>query len=265
MPGQRTADTIDALLARGQTAVTTREAAELLGVPAEHVRVRMQPLVHSGRVFSPARGLWVAIPAEYRTWRVLPGVQFVDPMMAHLGRDYYVGWLSAAELHGAAHQRPQQLQVAVERHLADRDIGRVRLRFVERRHLRQLPRARRNVPTGSVWVSTPEVTALDLAADPRIGGGVSNVATVLVELADENRLDGRRLADAAEHYSLAAVRRLGFLLDTVEQRVLAEELHGIAEQRRTFPPDLLAPGSAERGHVDRRWRLRVNTDVEPDL
>lgn len=38
-------------------------------------------------------------------------------MMAHLGRDYYLGWLSAAEMYGAAHQRPQVLQVAVDRHL----------------------------------------------------------------------------------------------------------------------------------------------------
>jgi hypothetical protein len=33
-------------------------------------------------------------------------------------------------------------------------------------------------------VSTPELTALDLAADQQRGGGVSNVATVLIELAD---------------------------------------------------------------------------------
>jgi predicted transcriptional regulator of viral defense system len=258
-------DVIDDLLAHGRVAVTTEEAAQLLDIPPEQVRVRMHPLIRSGRVFSPSRGLWVAVPPEFRSWRVLPGAQFLDPMMRHLGRDYYVGWLSAAELHGAAHQRPQVLQVAVDRHLPDRDIERVRLRFTERRHLAELPRQRRNVPTGQVWVSAPETTVLDLAADPLLGGGVSNIATVLIELTEDNRLDPGQLANTANHFSLAAVRRLGYLLDATSQHELATALHPLAEQRRHFPADPLAQGSGEHGAVDRRWRIRVNTPVEPDL
>ncbi len=265
MPQMKTSTAIDSLLAHGQVALSTPEAAQLLGVPADQVRVRMHPLLRTGRAFSPARGFWVAVPPEYRSWGVIPGVQFIDPMMTHLRRDYYVGWLSAAELHGAAHQRPQVLQVAVDRHLSDRDISRVRLRFIERAHLADVPRVRRNVPTGQIWVSTPEATVLDLAADPARGGGISNVATVLMELAEDKRLDADRLAEAAERYQLAAVRRLGFLLDSVDEPALAEALHDHTEQRRRFPPDALAPGNDGDGDVDGRWRLRINTAVEPDL
>jgi len=71
------------------------------------------------------------------------------------------------------------LQVAVDRRVADKDLGRVRLRFVERKQAAEIPRLQRTVPTGQVWVSTPEATALDLAADPASGAGLSNVATVL--------------------------------------------------------------------------------------
>lgn len=265
MPRTWTLDVIDALLARGRTSVTTEEAAQLFNVPATQVRMRMQPLLRDGRVFSPARGLWVVIPPEYRSWRVVPGLLFIDAMMAHLSRDYYVGWLSAAELYGAAHQRPQVLQVAVDRHLPDRDIERVHLRFADRRHLAELPRVRRSVATGQVWVSAPEVTALDLAADQVRSGGVSNVATLLIELTEDGQLDADRLAEAAEHFALAAVRRLGFLLERIDQRDLAEALHSITEARRAFPRDLLAPGSAACGEVDRRWRIRVNSEIEPDL
>ena len=69
MPRAWDIDVVDSLLAHGQTAVTTDQSAELLGVPVEQVRARMRPLVRDGRVFSPARGLWVAVPPEYRTWR----------------------------------------------------------------------------------------------------------------------------------------------------------------------------------------------------
>lgn len=258
-------DVVDGLLAHGRSAFSTEEAAELLGVPAEHVRVRLNPLVRQGRVFSPARSLWIAIPPEYRTWKVTPGLQFLDAMMSHLGRSYYVGWLSAAEIYGAAHQRPQVLQVAVDRHLADKDLGRVRLRFVERRHATEIPRVQRNVPTGQVWVSSPEATALDLASVPVLGAGVSNIATVLAELGEDNVLVSEKLAATAELYPLAAVRRLGFLLEAVDQLELAAPLYETAQARRRWRPDLLEPSAPEEGSIDSRWRLVLNSVVEPDL
>lgn len=71
--GVSTTDAIDGLLAHGRFAVSTAKAAELLGVPDSQVRARMHRMVQSGRVFSPARGLWMAVPPEYRSWGVLPG------------------------------------------------------------------------------------------------------------------------------------------------------------------------------------------------
>ncbi len=259
------ADVVDGLLAHGRSAFSTEEAAELLGVPSDHVRVRLNPLVRQGKVFSPARSLWVAIPPEYRTWKVTPGLQFVDAMMRHLGRSYYVGWLSAAELHGAAHQRPQVLQVAVDRHLADKDLGRVRLRFVERRHAAEIPRVQRTVRTGQVWVSSPEATALDLAAVPMLGAGISNVATVLAELGEDGALVGKKLAAAADLYPLGAVRRLGYLLELVDLPKLAAPLFDVAHERRRWRPDLLDPSAPEEGDLDPQWRLTLNTVVEPDM
>ena len=117
-------DLADGLLAHGRSAVTTTEAAEILGVPRDQVRVRLNAGVHAGRLFSPSRGLWVAIPPKYRAWGAPPATEFLDQLMTHLGREYYVGWLSAAEIHGAAHQRPQTLQVAVDRPVQGRSFGR---------------------------------------------------------------------------------------------------------------------------------------------
>lgn len=63
-----------------------------------------------------------APPADYRSWGVLPGELFIDGMMRALGREYYVSLLTAAAMHGAAHQAPQVFQVMVDRHVADRDL-----------------------------------------------------------------------------------------------------------------------------------------------
>jgi predicted transcriptional regulator of viral defense system len=48
-----------------------------------------------------------------------------------------VALLSAAELHGAAHQAPQVFQVMVDRHVRDRGVGRARLRFFASTHVAQ--------------------------------------------------------------------------------------------------------------------------------
>ena len=64
------------------------------------------------------------IPAEYRSWRAVPASHFIDPMMRHLDHGYYVGYLSAAEVHGAAHQRPQVFQVITDARLNDRTFDR---------------------------------------------------------------------------------------------------------------------------------------------
>lgn len=80
--------------------------------------------------FSPSRGMYVLIPPQFRTWRAVPASHFIDDMMRFLGHAYYVGFLSAAEVHDAGHQRPQTFQVATSERLSTRTFGRVRVEFV---------------------------------------------------------------------------------------------------------------------------------------
>jgi predicted transcriptional regulator of viral defense system len=261
----RAADLADWLLARGRSAVTTSQAAEILGVPPGQVRVRLSAPVRDGKLFSPSRGLWVAIPAKYRTWGAPPAVEFVDALMLHLEREYYVGWLSAAEILGAAHQRPQVLQVAVDRAVEDRAFGRSRLTFVTQARAGELPRQRHNVESGHVWVSSPELTVVDLVDRPGFGGGLSNVATVLFDLADAVELNPGELARVAQSFSATAVRRVGYLLDSVNANVDTSALERAAAAMRLPRPALLDPQMPRQGLINARWDILVNADVDPDL
>lgn len=255
----------DWLLAHGRVAVTSAEVADLLRIPLQQVRVRLNQQVRKQRFFSPARGLWVPIPPEYRTWGAVPASHFIDHLMRFLERDYYVGWLSAAELHGAAHQRPQVFQVAVSNALSPRDFGRVRLRFITRSHARELPRIRRQTPTGEIWASTPELTALDLLDVPRIGGGLSNATTVVIELAQEPGLNTTRLIEAARMFPTSTVRRLGYLLDRFETDVDLVALRSFLATQPRAHPSPLDPRMPLRGDRDDVWNVVLNADVEPDL
>jgi len=261
----RTLDLLDDLVGRGRAAITTAEAADALGIPQDQVRVRMHRYVQQGRVIAPARGLWVPVPPQHRVYGSLPGLELIDLLMGHLDRDYYVGWLSAAEVYGAAHQAPQVLQVAVSASVQDRTFGRVRLQFATRARVVDVPREQRTAPTGRVWVATPATTALDLVDDPDRSGGLSNAATVLAELADDGRLTDDALAEAAGHFPITTIRRLGRLLDSLALAPLTGGLQRLASEHRRAPITALDRRSPPDGQIDHRWRVAVNTLLDPDL
>lgn len=251
----------DLLLSRGQRTFSLGEAKALLGTSEPAVRQGLARLAQAGRIFSPSRGLYVVIPPEYRSWGTVPASHFIDDLMRVLGRVYYVALLSATEMHGAAHQAPQVFQVMCDRHVADRDFGRTRLRFYTGRHVRHTGVERRNVPTGHVRLSPPELTAVDLVEHPDESGGISNVATVLAEL---GRLEGQALADYARARTRSVARRLGWLLELVETEADLAALRDVAAPQEGHPTPLRV-GAPRHGVVDRAWNVRIKSSVEPDL
>ena len=224
------------------------------------LRKALARLLRDGRLFHPTRGFYAVVPAEYRAWRVVPAEWFLDGMMEHLGRDYYVGFLNAAAFHGAAHQVPQTFRVVTTYPpLRDRDIERVRLRFTVSEHVADMPTQRYPVHTGYVTVATAETTIVDLAWRPSLGGGISNVATVLKEIGD---LDPEILARTALLRGRPTVRRLGWLLERFRPEVDGHWLQVVARPEEG-QPSLLVPGRRS-GTFDRAWGLRINATVEPD-
>ncbi|GAC1378505.1 MAG: type IV toxin-antitoxin system AbiEi family antitoxin [Marmoricola sp.] len=256
----RPADLADWLLAHGISGVTTEQAAALMGVEPSVVRIRLSR--HSDNFVSPARGVWVPVAPEYREWGAPEGIEIVDFLMSTLQVDYYVGWLSAAALHGAAHHAPQVFQVAVARDVRDREVGRTHFNFLTRAGLASLPRQHHSTRSGAALVSTPEVTALDLATDIAAGGGIDNVATVLLGLAEEE-LDLAAIASIADRFPAAAVRRIGWILENLAD-LPADQLHDVAVAHAPTPP-LLDPNSPRRGSVDSRWLLRINATVDAEF
>jgi predicted transcriptional regulator of viral defense system len=108
-------------------------------------------------------------------------------------------------------------------------------------------------------VATPATTVLDLAARPSDGGGLDNVATVLIDLADHGRLDPDSLRAAAHRYSVSAVRRAGWILEHHTDLDVADSL-----DPRHAAPTMLDPHGGRRGPIDPTWQLIINTDLQPD-
>ncbi|MDR0989774.1 MAG: type IV toxin-antitoxin system AbiEi family antitoxin [Propionibacteriaceae bacterium] len=240
--------------------MTTGQLADLLGVPVTQVSQRLAVPKQRGQWITPARGLWVPVPPEFRAWGGPPAVEFIAPLMTHLEVAYYVGWLAAAAVHGAAHQAPQITHVATARTVRARQVGRANLQFHTREHIGALPVVQRTARSGVYLVSSPEVTALDIASDILISGGLDNAATVIAELADEPGLGDATLTGLAPLYPDAAVRRVGWIIETNT----SQRLDSLADQvgRGSANPARLHPVWPLTGPLDPRWGLRLNTTVE---
>ena len=261
-PGKGTstaAGFVDSLAASGRYHFTTTEAVTALCVSTVAARAALRRLASKGAIASPHRGFHVIVPPEYRRLGCLPPEQFIPQLMAFLRLDYYAGLLSAAQLHGAAHQRPQVFQVMLERNRAPVSCGKVRVQFVARKALARVPAVQVNTPRGSLRLSSLEATVVDLVGYAARAGGLDTVATVLTELA--GRLDPTKLVEAALVAPVPWAQRLGYLLDLVgaveKTGPLAELVHGKAHEYVT-----LAVGAPVGKERSQRWRLLVNASVE---
>ena len=78
-PGAR--NIIADLAARGQHHFTVSELRPALGVSAAAARQALSRLGARGEIASPARGLYVIVPPEYRQLGCLPADQFISALM----------------------------------------------------------------------------------------------------------------------------------------------------------------------------------------
>ena len=251
------------LLSRGITSVTTDEIAALINVPVNQVPQRMASLKKRNEIVLLSSGLWAPIPPEYMTWGAPPAIEFIDSMMRHMGADYYIGWLSAAELLGASHHAPQVFQVAVNRSIRTRIIGRSKLLFYHRDHVHLVDTIKIETKSGFVTASSRETTMLDIVSDIGLAGGVDNVANLITELC-ETPPDIMVLTALAEYYPASAIRRLGFILERFTDCEDIERLRFISDNRKASD-SFLDPQSKNTGAVDANWRLKINREVDPDV
>jgi len=257
------ANLVTELASRGQHCFTMDEAVAALGSSVVATRAALRRLKDKGVVAMPYRGFHVIVPPEYRRLGCLPADQFVPELMKHLGQPYYVALLSAARYHGAAHQQPQIFYVMVAKNRPSIACGAVRVHFVARHNVAEIPVARFNTPRGYLTVSSPEATAFDLVGYHKHAGGLDNVATVLSELTDSLSLED--LFEVAKLSPTPWAQRLGYLLERVGAERKASSLARYVERMATEITPLLPGRTIVGARRDARWKLHVNVEVESEI
>jgi hypothetical protein len=122
---------LNKLQAQGRIAFTSVEYAAALSLSPTAAMHSLLRLRRKQEIASPVRGLHVVLPPADRANGSRPAEEFVDYLMKFLKSSYYVALLSAAEIQGAAHHRPQMFQVIVTSRRRAIRCGNARIQFFE--------------------------------------------------------------------------------------------------------------------------------------
>ena len=223
--------------------------------------------VSKGRIMSPLRGFYVIVPDEYVLRGTVPQSFYLDELMHHLGRNYYVSLLSAGTYHGASHQVPLVFSVMIEPPaMRDKYDAKYHTAFFCKKDIPMPYVERRQTRSGFLNVSSPELTSVDLITYQENSGGLTRAATVLAELAD--KVDFEKLSPSfIEMAPTSSFQRLGYILEEVlDFKEKADTLYALLKKSGvSFQSIPLKPGkSIERYRKNMRWKIIENETIEID-
>lgn len=259
------------LLSEGRVVFSREDAQEELGSGRRSFLDAAERQQRRRHLISPRRGFYIIVPPQYLAWGAPPPSWYINSLMGYEGRRYYVGLLKAAELHGASHQAAMEFQVVTDKQLPNIKVGRSVIAFYYRRNMDAVADAieEHKTDTGSMKISSAELTAFDLVRYPHAGGGLDNVVTVLSGLAGQ--ISPRKLPGLSPTFERSVVQRLGYLLDNFVGQNMTQPLFE-ALSRGSAPPwvelePAFASGSDfahETAERDDRWRVIVRRRPECD-
>jgi predicted transcriptional regulator of viral defense system len=243
---------------------------DLVGVSQAHAVKLLSSMARKNALHRVGRGRYVIIPPDVlygrRSYVVDPHL-ILDELMQSNGSDglYYVAYQSAAAIHGAAHQLPFVLLVAVPQQRRPIELGQAQIRFVQLKSEKLFGFQQTLYHDVSLNVSDREKTILDCLERFDLCGGVAEVARTISALIGE--ANPATLLDYLPRMdNQALAQRLGLILERLStvQEIDGDLIAGIARQvgEYVYPLD---PHEPEAGVLDGRWRIRENVDVLGEL
>ena len=220
-----------------------------------------------GILYPVYKGFYVIIPPQYAAKRIVPPTYYIDQLMAYLNKPYYISLLNAAEILGAAHQRPQRFSVTTI--FPKSSVSSSKNNTLVWTYRKEIPSdllLSKNSETGVIYYSNVELTSIDIVQYEQYIGGLSRAATILEELAD--KMDFRDASKKLFCYtSVATIQRLGYILEEIlEQKTVADMLYTeLLSYTRRFRYVPLSTHRAEKAaEKNTRWKVNINSIIEPD-
>jgi len=260
-------DWVENLASKGRHSFSLNEVRNAFANDTEAaIKLKLTRSARKKKIISIHKGYYLIITSQYASRGVLPPALFIDGLMKFLERPYYVGLLNAAAFHGAAHQQPQEYFVVTNFPALRSTIKKgIKINYISKKEVPELYLEKRKTETGSITISNPVLTAIDLVQFDKRVGGLDRAATVLNELAEAikpEQITERLLREAP----VAAIQRLGFLLEVVLKKDIGKHLYKVSQKAGLdFFRIPLKTSAVKKGYLsDERWKVIVNTEIEID-
>lgn len=255
---------IDSLQAKGIYWFLRLDAMRFLNLSGDAFKMAAHRLIKKGRLQRIRGELYALVPLEYRSVGSLPATWFIDALMQHLHQQYYVGLLSAAAFHGAAHQQPMVFQVITDKRTRMITAGQVRIQFLYKKSISNHFFQKMKTDTGTMNVATPEMTAFDLVRYMEVSGQVNHIATVLCELAEKLNMEQLAKLVEQDEVEISVAQRLGYLLETLRLPIDLTPLENILKNKKPIKRWLITKGRRNIISHNKKWHILANEIVEPD-
>ena len=263
-------DWIEDLPKRGKITFSKEEVElQFPHLTNRNIQNTLNRLVVKKKIQSVWRGFWVVVPIEYGLKGVVDPIEYIAQLMNYLGQKYYIGLLSAAAIHGAAHQQPMELMlITASNHLREKVKNDVKISFATKKEIPPQYLQQITVKSGYIPVSTPELTAIDLLLYVKNVGGINRVTTVLNELAEV--IDFEKISlDFFQKANVADIQRLGYLLETLGFIEIANSLFQKTNEAnlkfRKYPLCIKKQSmNLTDFPVDKKWKIIINEEIETD-
>ena len=234
-----------------------------------NIQNTLNRLVTKKLIQSVWRGFFVIVLPEYGLQGIVPPTDYIDLLMRHLGKQYYIALLNAAEMFGAAHQAPQDFFVVSNTtKLRDKINQNMRINFVAKKNIPQKHLTQMMTRSGYINVSNPILTAYDLICYANNIGGVNRTATVINELAGKIRFTNVD-KEFIQSFTPAVTQRLGYLFEELGFEEHADKLYRkavIAGLKFRKTPLVIVDKTKDLSKylVNKKWKLIINEQIEID-
>jgi predicted transcriptional regulator of viral defense system len=263
-------DWVEDLPKRGKITFSKKEIElQFQHLTNRNIQNTLNRLVTKKKIQSVWRGFWVVVPVEYGLKGVVDPIEYIAQLMNFLGQKYYIGLLSAAAIHGAAHQQPMELMLVTDtNHLRDKIKNDVKISFAAKKEIPQQYLQQITVKSGYIPISTPELTATDLLVYVKNVGGINRVATVFNELAEVIDFDKISI-DFFQNSNTSDIQRLGYLFETLGFTEIANSLFQKANEAnlkfRKYPLCVKKQSmNLPDFPVNEKWKIIINEEIETD-
>lgn len=251
------------VLSVGRISFTIEDVMRQSGYGRKIVQVSLSRLVAKGDIILIRRGFYTIITPEFSLQKNVPPLMYIDDLMKYLGKDYYVSLLSAASLHGSAHQQPMRFFVTTGMPpVRNIENDKLYINFNIKKEWSNICITKMKTRTGYVNVSTPETTILDLVESQR-NVGLARIVGIIDELSES--ISKSSLRKTATYYPTAIIQRLGCILDNLlEKEDLTNGLASVLAGRMVYP-QYLSLSAQKNGRMNDKWKVIVNDKIETDI